>query len=196
MILSLSSSSESDVSDKLSESDSSSSDDSSCNRKGKRKSNKRDGEKKKCAHSVPSLVDSCDDSHEMAMDDSTPSILVDTFDDDGNDVSPAFQEYAQILVNQSTASQNLKLRVHDEKQDALRKEMDNQKRTIQELGEKFDKHTQELPGKFKQSEDNVVARLFAVWGGNKHAPGKGKDKGGPSLTTSRCHPVALGTYDE
>ena len=41
--------------------------------------------------------------------------------------------------------------------------MDNHKRTFEELGEKFDKHTQELPGRFKQSEDNVVARLLAAW---------------------------------
>ena len=90
-----SSSSESDASDDSSVSDSSSSDDSTHNGKGKRKSNKRDGEKKRRAHSVPSLVDSRDDSHEMAMDESTPSIVVDTSDDDGNDVSPAFQEWAK-----------------------------------------------------------------------------------------------------
>ena len=88
-----------------------------------RKSNKRDGEMKKRAHSVPSLVDSCDGSHDITMDDSTPSIVADNFDDNGNDVSAAFQEYAQILVNQSTASQNLKLRAHDEKLEALLKEV-------------------------------------------------------------------------
>ena len=87
-----SSSSERDASDDLSESDSSSSDDSTQNRKGKRKSNKRDGERKKRAHSVPSVVDSRDGSHDMAMDDSTPSIVVENSDDDGNDVSDAFLE--------------------------------------------------------------------------------------------------------
>ena len=187
-----SSSSESDASDDSSESNSSSSDDSTHHRKGKRKSNKRDGEKKKCAHSVPSLVvNSCDGSHDMAMDESTPSIVVDNSDDDGNDVSPAFQEYAQILVNQSTASQNLKLRAHDEKLDALWKEMDNQKRTVQELGDKFDKHTQGLPRRPHQSEDNVVSRLLAASGGSENTAGKDKGKGSPSPTSSRCRLTTL-----
>ena len=56
-----SSSSESDGSD------SSSSDDSNYNRKEKRKSNKCDGEKKKRAHSLPSLINSRDDSHDMKI---------------------------------------------------------------------------------------------------------------------------------
>ena len=72
-----SSSSESDASDDSSESDSPSSNDSTHNRKGRRKSNKCDGEKKRRAHSVPSLVDSRDGSHDMAMDESTRSIVVD-----------------------------------------------------------------------------------------------------------------------
>ena len=125
------------------------------------------------------------------MDESTPSIVVDNSDDNGNDVSPTFQEYAQILVNQSTASQNLKLCAHDEKLEALRKEMDNQKRTVQELGEKFDKHTQELPGRLKQSEDNVVSRLLAAWGGSENTAGRGKGKGSPSPTSSNRRPTAL-----
>ena len=115
-----SSSSESDASDDSSESDSSSSDDSTQNRKGKSKSNKRDGQKKKRAHSVPSLVDSRDGSNDMTMDESPPSIVVDNSDDDGNDVSHAFQEYAQILVKQYTASQDLKLRAHDKNARVLR----------------------------------------------------------------------------
>ena len=182
-----SSSWESDISDDSSESDSSSPDNSSRNRKGKGKSKKRDGPKNKRAQSLPSLVDSRDE----AMDDDTPSIVVDNSDDDGIGVSPKFEEYAEILVHQSTASQNFKFCAHDHRLEALRREMDNQRQTVQELQEKFHKHAQELPGKFKQSEDNVVARLLAACSGTEHAPGKGKGKETPSPTISRCRPDAL-----
>ena len=118
-----SSSSESDISDDSLESDSSSSDDSCRRRKGKRDSVKRDDKKKKRAHSPLPRSDSQDENVEADV----PSIIAETPDDDGNGVS---KEYAQVLVNQSAASPNLKFWAHDEKLDALQGEMDDQKRTV------------------------------------------------------------------